>query len=249
MEETTLELSGSRIADDDIYLNEDRRNQPKDCFKQSLNLIDVEKWPANSVWLDVGCATGDYIDFLKKRFGHFNFIGLDISDQMIKEASNRDPASRYIRGDARDFNLLPRASVDIITIFGVIDCFDEIKSTFTNLMHWIKPGGLILVLDIVNPFPIDTIMRYRRTVELNAPWEMGWNTYSRHTLERQITQFQQVESFDFIPFEISTDLLPRTEDPMRTWTIRTETKTRQLINGAGQMVNLFFIPIKIKHHK
>ncbi|HAT8640937.1 TPA: class I SAM-dependent methyltransferase [Legionella pneumophila] len=249
MDEVTIELPGSRIADDDIYLKEDRRDQPKDCFKDSLKFIDVKRWPTNSIWLDIGCATGDYIDFLKTRCNQFKFIGLDISEQMIKEASKRDPESRYISGDVRNLSLLPQNSIDIITIFGVIDCFDEVKTTFTSLMHWIKPGGLILALDIVNAYPVDTVTRYRRTHELNTPWEMGWNTYSRHTLERQIMQFQQVESFDFIPFEIATDLLPKTEDPMRTWTIKTEEKPRQLVNGAGQMVNLYFIPIKIKHCK
>jgi ubiquinone/menaquinone biosynthesis C-methylase UbiE len=246
MNEVTKDRVIQQVNDDDIYLTEDRRIQPKEYFKQSLSLINLESWPKDITLLDIGCATGDYIHFLKGQYNQFNYIGLDNSEAMITEAFKRDPSNSYILGDVQDCTVLPNRSVDIITCFGVISCLDDIKLIFKNLMKWIKPGGLIIILDNINMLPIDSITRFRRASKEASLWEAGWNTYSSFSLEREFIEYAQIQSFEFVPFEISINISPRHEDPMRSWTIKTENKPRQLINGAGQMINLSFIPIYIK---
>lgn len=246
MNEVTKDRVIQQVNDDDIYLTEDRRAEPKDYFKQSLALINPKGWSRDITWLDVGCATGDYIHFLKGQYNQFNYIGLDNSEAMINVASTRDPSSLYILGDVQDCTVLSNRSVDIISCFGVISCLDDLKLILKNLIDWIKPGGLILILDNINMLPIDTCTHFRRATKEASLWENGWNTYSALSLEREFNKYAQIQSFQFVPFELSINISQRNDDHMRSWTIKTENKVRQLINGAGQMINLSFIPIYIK---
>jgi cyclopropane fatty-acyl-phospholipid synthase-like methyltransferase len=41
---------------------------------------------ANFSILDYGCGFGSMYDYFKKKYTNFNFVGLDISDEMINQA-------------------------------------------------------------------------------------------------------------------------------------------------------------------
>jgi cyclopropane fatty-acyl-phospholipid synthase-like methyltransferase len=58
-------------------------------------IFDDEKFSV----LDYGCGFGSMYDYFKKKYSHFHFTGLDISDAMINEAKNRnanDKRSQWI---------------------------------------------------------------------------------------------------------------------------------------------------------
>lgn len=52
----------------------------------TLLILDKEKFSI----LDYGCGFGSLYDYLKKKFSNFNFIGFDISQEMINKAIKRN---------------------------------------------------------------------------------------------------------------------------------------------------------------
>jgi SAM-dependent methyltransferase len=240
-----IKLPGERVVDDEIYLGEDRRNNHKDYFKKSVDILRRNSYQKDAVLLDIGCATGEYINFIKDKIDNFQYIGLDASQRMVDEAKSKDSETKYIQGDVVDKSLFTNNIADIISMFAVADCLDDLSPIFDNLIRWIKPRGLILILDIINSDPIDVLTRYRRSSEAGASWESGWNIFSKHTISHLLDRYDEIESFEFTPFQVSVDL-PKRDDPMRTWTISTEYNQRQLINGAHQLINLEFLTIQMR---
>ncbi|WP_367606905.1 trans-aconitate 2-methyltransferase [Legionella sp. W05-934-2] len=239
-------LVGERIADDGIYLSEDRRKNTKDIFIEAVKIINNRKTICLSdTILDIGCATGEFIHYFKSFCPNNSFIGLDVSASLINEAKRRDPDSAYITGNIEDQHCFHAAGANVITMFGVLDCLDDPDLILNNLIKWTKNDGLILILDMFNNDPIDVLTRYKRADQNPFTWECGWNIHSKYTLSKILENHERVSRFEFKPFTLSIEL-PKKEDPMRTWTIKTENNSRQLINGASQLVNLEFIVIETK---
>ncbi|MCZ8228740.1 class I SAM-dependent methyltransferase [Flavobacterium sp.] len=98
----------------------------------------LEKHHCQSV-LEIGSGTGNLAKFFSQN--SFNYIGLDVSEDMIAIAQKRTPKSTFIHGDMREFTL--ENPVDSILITGrstsylisnedVYYCFESIHQ---NLNH------------------------------------------------------------------------------------------------------------------
>ena len=238
------EFPGSRVADDPIYTAEIRRQEPKEMFVQAANLLAGRHRPRRQRLLDIGCAMGDFMYHLKSRFPDWEYHGLDVSPRMVEAAAATDPDVRYHCGNVEDANSVEAGGYDVITIFGVLNCLDCPSPAVENLLSWIRPGGTILIMDSINVEPIDVIMRHRRADTPDADWEVGWNIWSMETLRRLIEKDGRVTGCEFKEFEIPFDL-PKRSDVMRTWTMRTESKPRQLVNGARQLVDSYFVLVSL----
>jgi ubiquinone/menaquinone biosynthesis C-methylase UbiE len=241
-----LTSSSRRIADDAIYLSEDRRNQPKAIFVQIANFLNLPRETVGKNCLDIGCATGDLLHYLNKCFPNMKLFGMDISTKMIDVARERLPMSNFYCEDILSRNADLDSKFDYCIISGVLNCFDDIKPAIENLIKMTKPGGQVIILDMINNFPVDVIMRHRRSDQRDStPWEMGWNYHSKSTFIAYLDEHsERVKGYTFIPFYMPFDIA-RKEDPMRTWTIQTTDNQHQLVNGAMQLVNLEFLIIDL----
>lgn len=241
-----LKSNSRRIADDAIYLSEDRRDQPKAIFVQIANFLNLLGETSGKNCLDIGCATGDLLHYLNKCFPNMKLFGMDISTKMIEVAKERLPMSSFYCEDISVRNVELASKFDYCLISGVLNCFDDIKPAIENLIEMTKPGGRIIILDMINNLPIDVIMRHRRSDHGNStPWEMGWNYFSKSTFIANLdAHSERVRSYSFIPFYMPFDIASK-DDPMRTWTIQTTDNQHQLVNGAMQLVNLEFLIIDL----
>jgi malonyl-CoA O-methyltransferase len=63
--------------------------------------------------LDLGCGTGFGLQFLKQRYPHSEWIGLDVSECMLWKAQEKEPEAVYLNAD---FDTLPLSdgSVDLV---------------------------------------------------------------------------------------------------------------------------------------
>jgi cyclopropane fatty-acyl-phospholipid synthase-like methyltransferase len=87
---------------------------------------------ANFSILDYGCGFGSMYDYFKKKYTNFNFVGLDISDEMINQALKlyaNDASSKWLTSlnntDAFDFTIASG-------IFNV-----KLENTDENWLHYI----------------------------------------------------------------------------------------------------------------
>ena len=170
----------NRIADDNIYLNEDRYNKPKISFKKLYELIKKRE---NCSFLDVGCATGELIYFLIPKLPSFSFQGLDISNNLLDRARAKITNTKFIQQDIvtpySEWSEKPTA--DIVVMFGVLAAFDNFEDIMENLFSCANKGGIIYVMMNYTSEPIDAVMRYRRSG--SNTWESGWNTVSKQTMQ------------------------------------------------------------------
>jgi len=84
-------------------------------------------------------------------------------------------------------------------------------------------------------------MRYKDVNKKQLGWQTGWNIFSAATYNQFLSKIKDIkwQWHDFkMPFVIK-----KTRDPMRTWTIRTEHNTFQLINGAAQILDIKVLEI------
>jgi len=234
-------IPSRRSSDNDIYLKEDRYNEPKEIFKFLVDIINGtsinEPLPK---LLDVGCATGELIYFLKKQCPHFHYFGIDVSSEMLAYAMDNIKDVQLCEHSIMEAPLWENELFDIVVCSGVIGIFDEIENSLGNLIQAVKPNGHLLVVEQFNDDPIDVIMRYRRFSEKDDFWEAGWNIFSKKTIESIAHKHnKKVKWHEFnLPFK-----LPKGNDPMRSWTIKTENKNNQLILGSKQLIDLYVAEI------
>ena len=235
-----------RIADEAIYLKEERYEEPKEAFKLLGRMIGAHVLPAEPRVLDAGCATGELLFYLRKVFPEARLAGLDVSQSLLDRCADTLPGVQLYQGSIADTTAAPAATFDVVTMSGVLCCLDDPAPALDAALSWLAAGGLLLVFDAFNSHPVDVIMRYRRADLMEndeqAPWETGWNVFSRHNVDRLLASRNDVVSWDYTPFELPFSLEPK-HDPMRTWTIRTEESPYQLVNGALQLVNLSILRI------
>ncbi len=70
--------------------------------------------------LDVGCGFGDFAAFLDKNSKPVDFIGLDLSEELIKEGRKRYPKTKLLTGDLFDYDPAEK-SVDYVTLSGALN--------------------------------------------------------------------------------------------------------------------------------
>lgn len=97
--------------------------------------------------LDIGCGTGFSLDL--RRVDPQNYIGVDISTKMLKEASRKYPTHVFFRHDMRNGVLSSREFDIALSLFSVpyigIGAIPEIKRSLRN-------GGVFIVVYYNKPY-------------------------------------------------------------------------------------------------
>lgn len=238
-------MRGERIADEGIYLSEDRYEKPKEIFKFARGLIESADLPEAFSLFDVGCATGEFAYHVKKHNPAITVGGLDVSEAMVAQANKTMPGSAFSVGSALESKDFPKRAYDVVTCIGVLTIFDDPAPAIHNLLNAAKPGGLVLFTGNMTDHDIDVMLRYRRSDQgADAPWESGWNLFSHKTIDRILDESGHAMTREWHPFELPIDL-EETDDPMRCWTMETSTNKHQLVNGAQQLVNIRFCKVQL----
>ena len=84
-----MKKSNRNIKQDFIYLKEDRYKKPKEVHKKYVDLLKKEKITSNTSLLDVGCAGGELIFNIKKKFPKINITGIDIHQPLLDKAKRK----------------------------------------------------------------------------------------------------------------------------------------------------------------
>jgi len=188
--------------------------------------------------LDVGCAAGECIYHLKTVLPNFDYYGMDISRLLIEKA-RKNVDAEFLVSSILDTKKLKK-KYDIVVSNGVIAIYDNYEKFITNLLRCVKKGGMLYLQDMFNPDPVDVRMVYRYNSNI---WRTGWNIIACDTIDKFLKKYDVEWNWtDFrMPFSI-----PKRDDPMRAWTIKTEFNDYQEINGACQLLYLKFLRVKVK---
>lgn len=137
----------------------------------SMQDVALAEWPISAVKvLDMCCGTAPHACWFKNL--GVDYIGVDISDAMIKKARKDCPTAKFQKGDITQAQLFPQKSVShtLLMNFSVY-MFPNAKILSDNAYQWIQPGGYFIVhmvdpdkydpiLDLATPFAAFSLQKY-----------------------------------------------------------------------------------------
>jgi len=196
--------------------------------------------------LDIGCASGELLYFLKKDLNTGGKMwGFDISAELIKNAYERFGGSgiHFFTDDAGNFSF--DSKFDVIIMSSVLSYFDDPYPILKNLLNHLSDGGLILISGIFNNYNIDVRLRYKMDSE--REWDKGAviNQFSKKSIGEFLEKagYQYKFSTQIMPFDIA----PK-EFLLRSWTVKVGGE-RWLTNGLQLLYNIQILEISGKQSK
>src|SRR5919198_4602449 len=94
--------------------------------------------------LDVACGTGLHLSYFKQ---HFQIEGLDLDEQLLAIARQRNPGIPLHHADMTDFNL--GCTFDVVTCLfssiGYVKTLENLSRAIQCMAQHLSPGGVLLI--------------------------------------------------------------------------------------------------------
>jgi hypothetical protein len=98
---------------------ENRRNKTSEVYPSEWFFLKDLLVEGMSV-LDIGCALGGLASILSEHLGKFSYTGVDISEEMIREANAKHPSHHFHLIQEADLSVLGDSTYDLVAILGVL---------------------------------------------------------------------------------------------------------------------------------
>lgn len=147
-------------------------NNEKLQYEQvSMQDVALAEWPVATVRvLDMCCGTAPHACWFKNL--GVDYIGVDVSESMLKKARKDCPSAKFQKGDVTQVHLFPAKSMThcLLMNFSVYQ-FENPKVLSDNAYQWLQPGGYFIVhlvdpdkfdpiLDLATPFAAFSLQKY-----------------------------------------------------------------------------------------
>ena len=208
-------------------------------FKFLLQEMNLQLQSSSNL-LDIGCAKGEFIYLVKKHFPQISCFGIDASPQLIELAKKeKSLSSSYFEcADAENFHLNDQL-FDIVVMSGLLSIFDDPSKCLKSAAAHMKPGTNLYIFGGFNTENIDTLVRYRLNDGYEGVWQSGWNMFSIETIKSLAAPYFKLRNTS--RFHLPTNL-PKTNDPVASYTIETASADRsRLILTGGNVVRDFHL--------
>ena len=122
-------------------------------------LLSEMTWRENQSILDVACGTGSFLAAMNRQRAIRGF-GIDISDQMIKNAIAKNPGMEF-RVSGCETIPFHNETIDIVTVCAAYHHFPDSNAFAGEAKRVLKPNGMLYIADmylpsllrlIINPF-------------------------------------------------------------------------------------------------
>jgi SAM-dependent methyltransferase len=146
-------------------------NEKLNYERVSIQDISLADQPINSVRIvDMCCGTAPNACYFKDL--GVDYVGVDISESMLKKARDNCPKAVFQEGDVTQVHLFPQKSASHCLLLGFsIYEFQNPKILSDNAYQWLKPGGYFVVhmvdpdkfdplLDLASPFAAFSLQKY-----------------------------------------------------------------------------------------
>jgi SAM-dependent methyltransferase len=229
-----MRISGNNVKDGTYALGDPRylgNENPKEIWKHLVNNVRAVGFKGNS-WCDVGCASGAALRYFDSELPLDVLVGVEPSEVLLGEAMKRGPdRARWMIDGLPNLDLLEGTTFDAVSCIGVLALMDDIEKNLSALSRLVAPGGFLFVLDLINPKPLDMIMRCRQSGTEN--WTMAYNTFSEETYRAVGEGLGFKVSFTPTPMPFP---IAETDDPMVAWTNSVGDNPFTVVSGTGQIL-------------
>jgi SAM-dependent methyltransferase len=136
-------------------------------------------------FLDVGCGDGRFLKVMDK-FGipRSRNFGLEL-DQGVVDRLREQGFLNVFCERVEDVRAIPAATLDLITMFHVIEHVDDPARVVRQVAGWLSPGG-ILVIETPNLESLDARL-FRRTYWGGYHLPRHWNLFTPRSLQRLLS--------------------------------------------------------------
>lgn len=223
---------------DPNYLDESQFDKAKACFIEIIHLMRSRYGDRPMSVVDFGCANGAFLHHAGLELNIDRSVGIDISDELIGLAKSQLPDTEFYVEEFSKVGRLSLGNFDVCVCLGTLCLFDDLEIPLKVICQHLTPGGIGIIYDLVNPYPVDVQMRFRRHGEVS--WKPAYNVRCSESWQALIRSNDpnlqvKVSKFD-MPYPIE-----KTHDVMRSWTINTEYNDNQIISGTGQLLDFGII--------
>jgi 2-polyprenyl-3-methyl-5-hydroxy-6-metoxy-1,4-benzoquinol methylase len=100
--------------------------------------------PSSRSFLDIGCGDGRYLDLFERRgIPKDRIYGLDLADEQVRQLCRR--GYRAYRRRVEDCSEIPAGSIDLATMFHVIEHVADPVRVVRKIAEWLSPGGALVI--------------------------------------------------------------------------------------------------------
>jgi ubiquinone/menaquinone biosynthesis C-methylase UbiE len=181
-----------------IYTNRPERKWGHYYHKQ-INQIYSRLVPAGLEVLEIGCGHGDLLAAVKPSYG----VGVDFSDEITKQATQRYPQYNFINVDAHGLELDKK--FDVIILSDLVNDLFDVQSVFESIRSITKPDTRIIInfYSKLWEIPLKTV----QFLGLSNPMlEQNWLTAEDINNLLQITTFETIKHWSEIIWPLSTPI-------------------------------------------
>jgi trans-aconitate methyltransferase len=231
----------ANLTFDRFYLDENRRDDPKESFKFILKAAkpDLDQRSSLSI-ADVGCATGELLHYIKTLFPHAQLFGFDIQEELLSRAKQNVPEAKFQLLDITA-PYQKTETFDAVFMCGVHAAFDHVTDWLPNFLKLLNERGVGFVFGNFNPDPYDVLVKVRKAGD-TGPFMANWNMLSQQTVVTYLEAHGYTASFHH--FQISIDIPRRPDNLLRSWTFKLEDGSRATINATQLLHQNYLLRIK-----
>lgn len=221
---------------DTFYKREKRFKKPKLSFIELLKILNVKP---NEKILDVGCANGELLYNLNKKYKNNELHGFELLPSLIKVAKKN--LSKEIKIHKVDINQKIRVNekFDVIIISGVISIFDNYEKPLQNLLKVLKKNGKIFIFNHFNKFDIDVYIKYRTRTKNQKILQSGWNIHSINGLKKFFKIYKK--KLKVYKFKPKKAFFGKPNDPLRSWTFKNKKNENLITNGLSILQDQYWL--------
>lgn len=237
------------------YTNLKSYNSTKDAIKVKeifvklgILLNQLEQLPERGKVLDVGCASGALINYLRTILPHYEFTGVDTSQDFLDLAQNTNPDATWINANALNLPENLNDAFDVSLALGVIGIFNEEQSIrmLEQLVQTIRSNGAVYVFSHFNDYDVDMLINHRvgRHDDVQE-WETGFNTFSKKTVSNWLEKMAGVQEHRFINFKLPFGIEQDNTNPSRSWSFDGKDGELLFTNGLNLLLKYSILEISV----
>ena len=240
-----LKSKADSMADIEKY----HKKQFENIFRSTIKFVDwLEQLghlshDKEQCVCDIGCGAGSNCGYLGDRFTKSQFIGIDLSQQLIEygnEMLRERKNCKLYQGDWFQMDMDWKDKFNGVISFQTLSWLSDYHQALLQLAKlnpkWIAISSLFYEGDIDYNIKLKNYYHPSRNEEYK---EMYYNIYSLIQIRRYFENLGY-KKFDYIPFEIDIDL-PKPDDlDIGTYTVKT-IDGRRIQISAGLMMTWYFI--------
>lgn len=226
------------------YVTNGRYENPKELFKQALAKLKTLVGDKDTLDLvDLGCANGEFLYYVRQNFPRWNLTGFDFTEQFIQTGREFEGLAG-ITLETKDFFTVEE-NFDIVCCFGTCPIFPDIEKPLEKLLSICRDGGIIICDGLFNKFDVEvrTVFCDSSKPEFEGIWHQDFNQHSRKRLRRFLEG--KVAEVEFEDLVMGVELLSNPDDPhTNVWTFRDEDGRVLITNGMNMILNSTIMTIR-----